>query len=129
MICEKLKSLPEHMKELLPSLKELKMYDCPEIESFPEGGLPFNLEVLKIWNCKKLVNGRKEWGLQRLPCLTELWIEHDGSDEEIPAGENWELPSSIRTLWIVNLKTLSSHVLKSLTSLVLGYILLTMSLV
>ncbi|OIT08743.1 putative disease resistance rpp13-like protein 1 [Nicotiana attenuata] len=115
--CEKLKSLPEHMQELLSSLKELKLRYCPEIESFPEGGLPFNLEVLKIWNCKKLVNGRKEWGLQRLPYLTELHISHDGSDEEIPAGENWELPCSIRTLSIGNLKTLSSQVLKSLTSL------------
>ncbi|XP_016478649.2 putative disease resistance RPP13-like protein 1 [Nicotiana tabacum] len=115
--CEKLKSLPEHMQELLPSLKKLELYDCPEIESFPEGGLPFSLEVLKIELCKKLVNGRKEWGLQRLPCLTELYIKHDGSDKEIPAGENWEVPCSIRTLSIDNLKTLSSHVLKSLTSL------------
>nr|XP_009786855.1 PREDICTED: putative disease resistance RPP13-like protein 1 isoform X2 [Nicotiana sylvestris] len=115
--CEKLKSLPEHMKELLPSLKELKLHNCPEIESFPEGVLPFSLEVLWIWDCKKLVNGRKEWGLQRLPCLTKLYIKHDGSDEEIPASENWELPSSIRTLSIINLKTLSSQVLKSLTSL------------
>ncbi|XP_075099791.1 putative disease resistance RPP13-like protein 1 [Nicotiana tabacum] len=111
--CKKLKSLPE----LLPSLKELILQECLEIEYFPEGGLPFNLEVLEIEYCKKLVNGRKEWGLQRLPCLTELRIIHDGSDEEIPAGENWELPCSIRTLWIRNLKTLSSQVLKSLTSL------------
>ncbi|XP_070048743.1 putative disease resistance RPP13-like protein 1 [Nicotiana tomentosiformis] len=115
--CEKLKSLPEHMKELLPSLKKLCLDKCPEIESFPEGGLPSNLQVLQISDCKKLVNGRKEWGLQRLPCLTVLNIIHDGSDEEISAGENWELPCSIRTLWIKNLKTLSSHVLKSLTSL------------
>ena len=117
MICEKLKSLPEHMKELLPSLKKLCLDKCPEIESFPEGGLPSNLQVLQISGCKKLVNGRKEWGLQRLSCLTVLNIIHDGSDEEIPAGENWELPCSIRTLWIRNLKTLSSQVLKSLTSL------------
>nr|XP_009618104.2 putative disease resistance protein At3g14460 [Nicotiana tomentosiformis] len=99
--CKKLKSLPEHMQELLPSLKELFLNNCPKIESFPEGGLPFNLEVLKIQHCKKLVNGRKEWGLQR---LTELTIIHDGSDEEIPAGENWELPCSIRLLWIHNMK-------------------------
>uniref|UniRef100_A0A1U7X028 LOW QUALITY PROTEIN: putative disease resistance RPP13-like protein 1 n=1 Tax=Nicotiana sylvestris TaxID=4096 RepID=A0A1U7X028_NICSY len=112
--CEKLKSLPEHMNELLPSLKELKLQFCPEIESFPEEGFPFNLEVLKIWYCKKLVNGRKEWGLQK---LTELYIKHDSSDKEIRAGENWELPSSIRTLSITSLKTLSSHVLKSLSSL------------
>ncbi|XP_060170073.1 putative disease resistance RPP13-like protein 1 [Lycium barbarum] len=115
--CEKLKWLPERMQELLPSLKELTLFECPEIESFPEGELPFNLEVLQICYCKKLVNGRKEWHLQRLPCLKELHIFHDGSDEEILVDENWELPSSIRSLEISNLKTLSSQVLKSLTSL------------
>nr|WHB10910.1 Rpi-amr16 [Solanum americanum] len=48
--CEKLKWLPQ----LLPSLKELYLSKCPEIESFPGGGLPFNLEALGIVNCKKL---------------------------------------------------------------------------
>ncbi|KAJ8552112.1 hypothetical protein K7X08_028555 [Anisodus acutangulus] len=115
--CENLKWLPERMQELLPSLKQLTLEDCPEIESFPEGGLPFNLEFIRICRCKKLVNGRKEWSLQRLPCLRELIIFHDGSDEEILAGENWELPCSIRRLDIRNLKTLNSQVLKSLTSL------------
>nr|AAU90299.1 Putative disease resistance protein I2C-5, identical [Solanum demissum] len=116
-MCKKLKWLPERMQELLPSLKHLYLINCPEIESFPEGGLPFNLQFLQIYNCKKLVNGRKEWRLQRLPCLNVLVIEHDGSDEEIVGGENWELPSSIQRLTIYNLKTLSSQVLKSLTSL------------
>ncbi|XP_049380485.1 putative disease resistance RPP13-like protein 1 [Solanum stenotomum] len=115
--CKKLKCLPEHMQELLPSLKKLNMENCPEIESFPEGGLPFNLQQLHIDKCKKLVNGRKEWRLQRLPCLRELEISHDGSDEEILGAENCELPSSIQTLTIWNLKTLSSQHLKSLTSL------------
>ncbi|KAH0746867.1 hypothetical protein KY285_008524 [Solanum tuberosum] len=109
----KLKRLPQ----LPPFLKVLQLSDCPEIDSFPQGGLPFNLQLLWIINCKKLVNGRKEWRLQRLPCLTELHIIHDGSDEEIVGGENWELPSSIQTLRIENLKTLSSQHLKSLTSL------------
>ncbi|MCD7452577.1 hypothetical protein HAX54_017496 [Datura stramonium] len=111
--CEKLKWLPE----LLPSLNTLELFNCPEIELLPQGGLPFNLEVLLIWNCKKLVNGRKEWRLPRLSCLRELRIEHDGSDEEILADKNLELPCSIQRLYISNLKTLSSQVLKSLTSL------------
>ncbi|XP_047260858.1 putative disease resistance protein At3g14460, partial [Capsicum annuum] len=117
--CEKLKWLPERMQELVPSLKRLTLGNCPEIESFPEGGLLFNLECLWICNCRKLVNGRKEWCLQRLSCLRMLAIEHDGSDEEILTDENWELPCSVRTLHISNLKTLSSQLLKSLTSLVL----------
>ncbi|XP_049368134.1 putative disease resistance protein At3g14460 [Solanum verrucosum] len=115
--CKKLKWLPERMQELLPSLKVLQLIDCPEIESFPEGGLPFNLQLLVIIYCKKLVNGQKEWCLQRLPCLNFLAICHDGSDEEIVGGEDWELPSSIQRLTIENLKTLSSQHLKSLTSL------------
>ncbi|TMW99467.1 hypothetical protein EJD97_002483 [Solanum chilense] len=113
-----LKRLPQ----LPPSLKELTLRDCPEIEFFLEGALPFNLEFLHINNCTKLVNGRKEWRLHRLPCLRLLVIRHDGSDEEILAGENWELPSSIRILVIVNMKTLSSQVLKSLTFLQSLYI-------
>ncbi|KAH0713855.1 hypothetical protein KY289_009814 [Solanum tuberosum] len=115
--CEKLNSLPEHMQQLLPSLKELKLVNCSQIESFPVGGLPFNLQQLWISCCKKLVNGRKEWHLQRLPCLRDLTIHHDGSDEVVLAGEKWELPCSIRRLSIWNLKTLSSQLLKSLTSL------------
>ncbi|XP_049381047.1 putative disease resistance RPP13-like protein 1 [Solanum stenotomum] len=120
--CSKLKWLPERMQELLPSLKELNLCNCPEIESFPQGGLPFNLQAIRIHYCKKLVNGRKEWRLQRLPCLTEFRIVHDGSDEEIVGGENWELPSSIQRLIIENLKTLSSQHLQSLTSLQYLYI-------
>ncbi|PHT35015.1 hypothetical protein CQW23_26815 [Capsicum baccatum] len=115
--CEKLKRLPERMQELLPSLKGLQLWNCPEIESFPDGGLPFNLQLLVIDDCKKLVNGRKEWHLQRLPSLRELYIIHNDSDEEIVGGENWELPCSIRRLTIDNLTTFSSQALKSLTSL------------
>ncbi|KAH0713117.1 hypothetical protein KY289_009076 [Solanum tuberosum] len=105
--CKKLKWMPEHMQEL----KQLNLSNCPEIESFPEGGLPLNLQQLSIGNC------RKEWRLPRLPCLKQLVIIHDGSGDEIVGGENWELPSSIQTLIIYNVKTLSSQHLKSLTSL------------
>uniref|UniRef100_M1CYU6 CC-NBS-LRR protein n=1 Tax=Solanum tuberosum TaxID=4113 RepID=M1CYU6_SOLTU len=94
--CEKLKSLPEHMQKLLPSLSHLFLQSCPEIKSFPEGGLPFSLEFLEIEFCDKLENDRKEWHLQRLPCLRKLHILHDGSDE----GIHWELPCSIRKLLV-----------------------------
>ncbi|XP_049380475.1 putative disease resistance RPP13-like protein 1 [Solanum stenotomum] len=95
------------------AMTSLDIRGCEKLKCLPEIEL-FNLQVLKIRNCKKLVNGRKEWCLQRLPCLTELKIFHDGSDEEI---QHWELPSSIKSLEVQNLKTLSSQVLKSLTSL------------
>ncbi|KAF3643398.1 putative disease resistance protein-like [Capsicum annuum] len=115
--CKKLKRLRERMQELLPSLKELRLPYCPEIDSFPDGGLPFSLQLLWIRDCEKLVNDRTEWRLQRLHSLRELYIRHSGSDDEIVGGEYWELPCSIRRLTTSNLKTLSSQVLKSLTSL------------
>ncbi|KAM3303126.1 putative disease resistance protein [Capsicum chacoense] len=87
----------------------LDIFDCKKLKRLPE--------VLEINDCEKLVNSRKEWRLQRLPCLRELAIYHNGSDEEIVGGENWELPCSIRSLTIANLKTLSSRLLKSLTSI------------
>ncbi|KAH0777146.1 hypothetical protein KY290_008557 [Solanum tuberosum] len=92
------------------AMTSLNIYNCEKLKCLPEIEL-FNLQVLKISDCKKLVNGLKEWCLQR---LTELNIRHDGSDEEI---QHWELPSSITRLEVSNLKTLSSQVLKSLTSL------------
>ncbi|KAH0746846.1 hypothetical protein KY285_008503 [Solanum tuberosum] len=92
------------------AMTSLDISYCVKLKCLPEIAL-FNLQVLQINNCMKLVNGREEWCLQR---LTELEIRHDGSDEEI---QHWELPSSITTLKVWNLKTLSSQVLKSLTSL------------
>ncbi|KAG5629768.1 hypothetical protein H5410_001485 [Solanum commersonii] len=84
--------------------KVLDLRNCLEIESFPRGGLPFNLQQLEIHGCKKL----------RLPYLTELSIYHDGSDEDI---KHWELCSSIQSLDVRNMKTLSNQLLKILTSL------------
>ncbi|KAK4709351.1 hypothetical protein R3W88_030276 [Solanum pinnatisectum] len=101
-------------------MRYLEIWGCKKLKCLPEIEL-FNLQVLEIYNCKELVNGRKQWCLQRFPCLTNLWITHDGSDEEI---QHWELPSSIKTLHVSNLKTLSSQVLKSLTSLEYLYIAL-----
>ncbi|GFY92198.1 NB-ARC domain-containing disease resistance protein [Actinidia rufa] len=70
--CLKLQVLPEQMQTLFPSLESLALRNCPEIESFPDGGLPYNLRKLHIFNCKKLVDRRREWGLQRLPSLRDF---------------------------------------------------------
>ncbi|XP_049387675.1 putative disease resistance RPP13-like protein 1 [Solanum stenotomum] len=113
--CENLEILSVAVESAMTSLD---IWGCQKLKCLPEIEL-FNLQVLKISHCKKLVNGQKEWCLQRFPCLTELEIRHDGSDEEI---QHWELPSSIKSLSISNLKTLSSQVLKSLTSLQYLYI-------
>ncbi|KAH0715602.1 hypothetical protein KY284_008507 [Solanum tuberosum] len=111
--CENLEILSVAVGTHESAMTSLHIWNCEKLKCLPEIEL-FNLQVLEIYNCQKLVNGRKEWCLQRLPCLTELEIRHDGSDEGI---QHWELPSSIKRLTMKNLKTLSSQVLKSLTSL------------
>ncbi|KAM3733685.1 hypothetical protein ACB098_11G155500 [Castanea mollissima] len=72
--CNKLKLLPENMRTILPSLEHLVVSECPELESFPEGGLPLNLAILSIWDCDKLFSRRMEWGLQDLHSLTNFYI-------------------------------------------------------
>ncbi|KAK6777237.1 hypothetical protein RDI58_023954 [Solanum bulbocastanum] len=111
--CENLEKLSVAVGTHESAMTYLYILNCEKLKCLPEIEL-FNLQVLNINNCKKLVNDRNEWCLQRLPCLTELVIKHDGSDKEI---QHWELPSSIKRLEIHNLKTLSSQLLKSLTSL------------
>ncbi|KAL5148136.1 putative disease resistance RPP13-like protein 1 [Glycine soja] len=57
--CPQLESLPERMHILLPSLDELLIADCPKLESFPHGGLPSNLKEMYLHNCFKLITSLK----------------------------------------------------------------------
>ncbi|KAJ7949319.1 Disease resistance protein [Quillaja saponaria] len=52
---DNLKSLPQPMHNLLPSLYNLFLSHCPQLESFPEQALPLNLNTLSIYNCPKLL--------------------------------------------------------------------------
>ncbi|CAL5381766.1 unnamed protein product [Camellia sinensis] len=123
--CYKLKSLPEGMHTLLPSLKSLELSDCPEIESFPEGGLPSNLSSLEIRNCSKLTARRREWNLQRLPSLRHFTLtgEYNMSFPEDGMDffpEEWLLPSTLISLdieYLSNLKSLNKKGLQLLGSL------------
>ncbi|GLT33431.1 hypothetical protein SLA2020_080250 [Shorea laevis] len=45
-----LKSLPDKLQDL-NSLDELRISNCPRIESIPDGGLPPNLSSLEIYDC------------------------------------------------------------------------------
>ncbi|PSS24445.1 Disease resistance RPP13-like protein [Actinidia chinensis var. chinensis] len=122
--CLKLKELPEQIQTFCPSLESLELRNCPEIESFPEGGLPSNLRELRISNCKKLVDRRREWGLQRLPSLGQFTLRDD-EDVGDSFPEEGLLPSTLTTLWIANLSNLKSlnkrvfQLLCSLKSLVI----------
>ncbi|KAJ9685444.1 hypothetical protein PVL29_017472 [Vitis rotundifolia] len=119
--CKKLKSLPQRMHTLLTSLEYLGIDNCPEIVSFPEGGLPTNLSLLGIIRCHKLMESRKEWGLQTLPSLRRLGIG-GGTEEELESfSEEWLLlPSTLFSLHIrsfPDLKSLDNLGLQNLTSL------------
>ncbi|KAF7146379.1 hypothetical protein RHSIM_Rhsim04G0043400 [Rhododendron simsii] len=118
--CEKLKALPEQMHTFLPSLQSLTLSDCPEIESFPEGGLPSKLGHLYIRDCKKLVGGRRHWGLQMLPSLTTFSLEGQSEDVLESFPEEGLLPSTLTSLYfgdLLNLKSLNERGLQLLGSL------------
>ncbi|GMN60955.1 hypothetical protein TIFTF001_030064 [Ficus carica] len=72
--CEKLKSLLKKMHDLLPSLKFLFINDCPEIESFPEDGLPFSFyeDVESFPEEGLLPNTITSLSISRFPCLKAL---------------------------------------------------------
>ncbi|KAL7204245.1 hypothetical protein ACSBR2_017338 [Camellia fascicularis] len=111
--CKMLKFLPEGMHSHLPSLESLSIWNCPEIESFPEGGLPSNLRRLQIGGCKKLVDRRREWGLQRLPSLTKFTFgggKYDEEDDDVLESflEEALLPPTLTSLSIENLQNLKS---------------------
>ncbi|KAG5539132.1 hypothetical protein RHGRI_019626 [Rhododendron griersonianum] len=118
--CKKLKALPEQMHTLLPSLQTFGVWDCPEIESFPKGGLPSKVRNFGIGNCKKLVGGRRDWGLQSLPSLMRFAL-YAGSEDVLESfPEEGLLPATLTTLWIKgmpNLKSLNSRALQLLGSL------------
>ncbi|XP_024032408.1 putative disease resistance RPP13-like protein 1 [Morus notabilis] len=117
--CKNFRSLPEHMHRLLPSLSDLKMDNCPEIESFPEGGLPSSLNNLAIWDCCKLIGQHKHWDLQKLTSLTSLHIA--GSKNIILDSFPEDLlPSSLTFLYLgsfPHLKGLNSTAFQSVASL------------
>ena len=117
--CVNLKSLPEGMHTLLPSLVRLELRWCPELESFPDGGLPSSLESLAINRCKKLISRRMELGLQGLHSLRSFKIcGYDNELESFP--EEALLPPNLTDFGISclrNLKSLNGKGFQHLTSL------------
>ncbi|KAK8714208.1 hypothetical protein V6N13_149402 [Hibiscus sabdariffa] len=126
--CTSLKSLPEQMSSVFPSLLHLNIEDCPEIESVPKEGLPSKLKRIDIWKSDKLmgsmISRRREWSLQALPSLTHLIFKSRELEMESFPDEHM-LPSSLTSLWIVglgNLERLEWKGLQHLTSLSKLYI-------
>ncbi|KAL1172113.1 hypothetical protein V6Z11_A05G327700 [Gossypium hirsutum] len=75
--CESLKSLPEQMHSVFPSLEDLEIYHCPEIERVPKEGLPSKLKDISISRSDKLIESlirKREWSLHTLPSLTYFCV-------------------------------------------------------
>ncbi|KAG2668823.1 hypothetical protein I3843_14G008100 [Carya illinoinensis] len=120
--CESLRSMPDKMHIFLPSLCYLELENCPEVELFPEGGLPSNLKQIVIKRCKKLIANWNGWGLQILHSLEWLEIVSDKLEDHVesfPGG--LLLPTTLTSLKISsfgNLKSLDKEGFQHLTSLV-----------
>ncbi|GAU20899.1 hypothetical protein TSUD_120910 [Trifolium subterraneum] len=94
-------SLPFSL-HLFINLQHLRLFDCPQMESFPRGGLPSKLWKLGISNCPKLIGSREEWGLFQLNSLNWLIInDHKFENVESFPEENL-LPPTLEFLEIRN---------------------------
>ncbi|TYI29637.1 hypothetical protein ES332_A05G330600v1 [Gossypium tomentosum] len=108
--CGSLKSLPEQMQSVFPSLEVLEIDDCPEIERVPKEGLPSKLKEIRIsWSDKLIENliRKREWSLHTLPSLTSLNIWDSEVEMECFPDEHL-LPSSLTSLDISSLRNLKS---------------------
>ncbi|GAU20843.1 hypothetical protein TSUD_120350 [Trifolium subterraneum] len=92
-------SLPFSL-HLFTNLRTLKLYDCPQLESFGRGGLPSNLIYLKIENCPKLIGSREEWGLFQLNSLQTFIISDEFENVESFPEENL-LPPTLYELYLI----------------------------
>jgi hypothetical protein len=118
--CGSLRSLPNKMHKLLPSLQDLIVIDCPEVESLPEGGLPSNMKRIDILKCDKLVASWMGWDLQNLPFLKILRITGIPGVKSFPEAQL--LPTNLTFLSISNFPNLKSldkglHLLSALENL------------
>ncbi|CAJ2638907.1 unnamed protein product [Trifolium pratense] len=93
-------SLPFSL-HLFTNLKYFHLYDCPQLESFPIGGLPSNLGSLGIFYCPKLIGSREEWGLFQLNSLRRFSVSDEFENVESFPEENL-LPPTLEYLSLYN---------------------------
>ncbi|KAL5537502.1 hypothetical protein UlMin_045123 [Ulmus minor] len=119
--CDRLKFLPETLHNLFPSLQDLSIHSCLEVESFSVIGLPLKLRSLVIsgWNWSALINSNwMSWNLKTLPNLTRFHILGSGDVTSFP--EEGLLPPTLTSLLLKHfssLETLDNSGLGALTSL------------
>ncbi|KAG2671099.1 hypothetical protein I3760_14G117900 [Carya illinoinensis] len=120
LICESLRSLPDKMHMLLPSLTQFYIRDCKNIETLPEGGLPSSLNEFIIRNCDKLVECQMGWSLQNLASLRYLTIDGGSELDVVSFPKQGLLPTNMKDLSICdfpNLRSFDTNEFKNLTSL------------
>ncbi|TYJ36606.1 hypothetical protein E1A91_A05G318200v1 [Gossypium mustelinum] len=108
--CRSLKSFPEQMHSVFPSLEDLAITDCPEIERVSNEGLPSKLKKFTISRSDKLIESlirKKEWSLHKLPSLTSFCISYSEAEMECFPDEHL-LPSSLTSIEISDLRNLKS---------------------
>ncbi|KAG4201721.1 hypothetical protein ERO13_A05G296201v2, partial [Gossypium hirsutum] len=120
--CKSLKSLPEQMQFVFPSLEVLEIDDCPKIERVPKEGLPSKLKEIRIFESYKLIESlirKREWIFHTFPSLRSFYISYSEAEMERFPDEHL-LPSSLTSLDISslrNLKSLEYKGFQNLTSL------------
>lgn len=110
--CKSLKSMPEQMHTFLNSLQRLCLSYCPKLDSFPQGGLPSNLQSLVVEYCD-LLTPQKDWGLHKMASLTSLTII-GGCGNLTLFPEDGLLPTSLISLQLGELPMLEILNLKEL---------------
>ncbi|WJX26705.1 hypothetical protein P8452_15598 [Trifolium repens] len=117
--CPKFVSLPCRINTLHPKLQNVVINNCPEMETFPEGGMPASLRSLILGNCEKLLRNPS---LTSLDMLTHLYIGGpcDDAIKSFPNKGFALLPPSLTSLYLwemSSLQTLDCTGLLHLTSL------------
>ncbi|GAU46059.1 hypothetical protein TSUD_401390, partial [Trifolium subterraneum] len=95
-------SLPFSSLYLFTNLQDLRLYDSPQLESFPRGGLPSNLSRHKISKCPKLIGSREEWGLFQLNSLRWFTLRDDEFENVESFPEENLLPPTLKYLYLYN---------------------------
>ncbi|KAK8469895.1 hypothetical protein PHAVU_004G009909 [Phaseolus vulgaris] len=112
--CAQFKSFlfPKPMQILFPSLTVLHIVTCPEVELFPDGGLPLNIKEMSL-SCLKLIASLRD-NLDPNTSLQTLVIE-DLEVESFP--DEVLLPRSLTSLGIAHCPNLKKMHYKGLCHL------------
>ncbi|KAF8039218.1 hypothetical protein BT93_B1696 [Corymbia citriodora subsp. variegata] len=115
--CNNLEQLPSKMYTL-SSLRDLCIFRCLKLVSFPKTGMPASLTSLEIENCEMLLSLPKGYSIDELsngnnhgdvtPYLQNLRIFNCDSLQASPFSEGRFLPKSLKTIHIASCRGVES---------------------